>query len=220
MKPPREYASPPCYLHELDPAVAEPQSWEEIRAWRKRTRDALIAQRIALAPHARTLRGQHAKLRLAESVDLNQYRTLGVYWPMRGEINVRDVARKHIDAGGVIGLPVVVERGAPVEFWEWHPGSKMQRGLWDIPIPAERNVVRPDALVIPLVGFDERAYRLGYGGGYYDRTLAAAAARRPFCVGLGYADARLPTIHPQPHDIPMNLIVTDRAVIRANPPTA
>jgi 5-formyltetrahydrofolate cyclo-ligase len=214
-KPPGEYASAPCYLHELEPTTVGPQSWEEIRLWRKQTRGTLIAQRLALASHVRTLRGQQAKQRLAESVDLGQYGTLGIYWPMRGEIDARDIARRHLEAGGVVGLPVVVERGAPVEFWEWRPGTKLQRGIWEIPIPAERNVVCPDALVIPLVGFDERGYRLGYGGGYYDRTLAVAASR-PFCVGLGYADAHLPTIHPQPHDIPMNLIVTDRVVVRVN----
>jgi 5-formyltetrahydrofolate cyclo-ligase len=87
----------------------------------------------------------------------------------------------------------------------------MERGLWDIPIPAERDPVVPDALIIPLVGFDGAGYRLGYGGGYYDRTLAAAP-RRPFCIGLGYDEMRLATIYPQPHDIPMDVIVTDQGV--------
>jgi 5,10-methenyltetrahydrofolate synthetase len=71
-----------------------------------------------------------------------------------------------------------------------------------------REVLTPDACIVPLVGFDGEQYRLGYGGGYYDRTLAALA-RRPFCVGLGYAEARLSSIFPQRHDIPMNIIVTD-----------
>jgi 5-formyltetrahydrofolate cyclo-ligase len=110
---------------------------------------------------------------------------------------------------------VVVTRSAPVEFWSWVPGASMQRGLWDIPIPAERDPVVPDALLIPLVGFDAEGYRLGYGGGYYDRTLAAAA-ERPFCIGLGYDEMRLPTIYPQPHDIPMDVIVTDLTLVRAS----
>jgi 5-formyltetrahydrofolate cyclo-ligase len=71
-----------------------------------------------------------------------------------------------------------------------------------------RDVVTPDACIVPLVGFDGEQYRLGYGGGYYDRTLAALE-RRAFCVGLGFAEARLPSIFPQPHDIPMQAIVTD-----------
>jgi 5-formyltetrahydrofolate cyclo-ligase len=83
----------------------------------------------------------------------------------------------------------------------------MSRGIWNIPIPAEREALHPDALIVPLVGFDSQRFRLGYGGGYYDRTIAAAA-RRPYCVGLGYAEARLDSIFPQPHDIRMDLIVT------------
>jgi 5,10-methenyltetrahydrofolate synthetase len=86
----------------------------------------------------------------------------------------------------------------------------MKRGVWNIPIPGKREVVIPDALVVPLVGFDDQQYRLGYGGGYYDRTIASMA-RRPFCAGLGYAEGKLPTIYPQPHDIPMSIIVTDQS---------
>ena len=85
---------------------------------------------------------------------------------------------------------------------------RMRRGVWNIPIPLEREVLTPEALIVPLVGFDGGLYRLGYGGGYYDRTLAAVA-RRPFCVGFGFAEARLPSIFPQPHDIPMDVIVVD-----------
>ena len=80
-------------------------------------------------------------------------------------------------------------------------------------VPAERHPVVPDALLIPLVGYDAAGYRLGYGGGYYDRTLAGLTPR-PLCIGVGYDDAALATIYPQPHDIPMDLIVTER---RAQP---
>ena len=76
-------------------------------------------------------------------------------------------------------------------------------------MPAERRLVHPDALLIPLVGYDAAGFRLGYGGGYYDRTLAVAAPR-PFCIGVGYDDAEIATIYPQPHDIPMDFIVTER----------
>jgi 5-formyltetrahydrofolate cyclo-ligase len=220
---PREYSSPACYLHEFEstegsapPAGAaspQPGTWEEIRQWRKRTREELIARRLELPSHMRRAKGQQALQRLVESVDLRQFATIGIYWPMRGEIDARSLARKHLDAGGHVGLPVVVTRGAPVEFWKWRPGTKMRPGLWDIPIPEEREVLQPEALIVPLVGFDAAGYRLGYGGGYYDRTLAAAKTR-PYCIGLGYAEAHLNTIYPQPHDIPMNIIVTDRLVTR------
>ena len=87
----------------------------------------------------------------------------------------------------------------------------MQRGIWNIPIPREQDVVIPDVVIAPLVGFDTSGFRLGYGGGYFDRALAAAVPR-PYAIGLGYADSALQTIYPQPHDIPMNLIVTDESV--------
>lgn len=189
-------------------------SWDDIKAWRKRTREALIAQRIASPSHLRLAAGEHARRRLTENVDLSRYRTLGIYWPIRGEIDVRDLARKHVADGGRIGLPVVVTRSAPVEFWEWRPGSRMGRGLWDIPIPHERQLVHPEALIVPLVGFDAAGYRLGYGGGYYDRTIAAAT-QRPFCMGLGFEAGRVATISPQPHDMRMDVIATDRHFFEA-----
>jgi 5-formyltetrahydrofolate cyclo-ligase len=171
-------------------------------------RPALIGDRLSLDGALRRALGDRAKQHLRKSQPLRGYRTLGIYWPVRGEIDVRDLAIEHLQGGGEVALPVVVQKSAPVEFWSWRPGTPMQRGVWNIPIPAERNVLIPDALIVPLVGFDAQRYRLGYGGGYYDRTIAAAA-KRPFCIGLGYEAARLTSIFPQPHDIPMDVIVTD-----------
>jgi len=191
------------------PEAPRSTSWSDVRPWRKAMRERLIAERLAIGPEPRHTLGDEAKRRLCASLDLGRYASIGLYWPIRGEVNVRDLAVEHVARGGRVGLPVVVSRSAPVEFWAWRPGADMRRGLWDIPIPTEREPVEPEALVIPLVGFDAAGYRLGYGGGYYDRTLAAAV-RRPFCIGLGYDAAQLATIYPQPHDIPMDVIVTDR----------
>ena len=69
---------------------------------------------------------------------------LGFYWPIRGELDLRGVARRHVEAGGTAALPVVVAKNAPVEFWQWEPGAAMQRGFWNIPVPAERRVVVPE----------------------------------------------------------------------------
>jgi 5-formyltetrahydrofolate cyclo-ligase len=184
--------------------------WGDIRPWRAQMRLTLIAERLGLDAAVRRARGDRAKQRLREHVDLRGYQTLGIYWPVRGEIDVRDLAQEHLDAGGRVALPVVVRKAAAVEFWNWRPQMPTVPGIWNIPVPVMREVVEPAALIVPLVGFDAQHYRLGYGGGYYDRTIAAAA-RRPRCVGLGYADARLETIFPQPHDIAMDLIVTDQA---------
>ncbi len=175
-------------------------------------RQALIGGRLSLDGDLRRERGARAKQRLIETVELRKFATLGVYWPVRGEIDVRDLAIEHLSRGGRVALPVVVRESAPVEFWSWRPEMPMSRGVWNIPIPEQRDVLNPDALLVPLVGFDAHRFRLGYGGGYYDRTIAAAAVR-PFRVGLGYEDARLETIFPQLHDIPMDMIVTDAGTI-------
>ena len=173
-------------------------------------RQALIGRRMSLDVALRAELGERAKRHLLETIDLRRFATLGVYWPVRGEIDVRDLAVEHLKSGGRVALPVVVTKSAPVEFWSWRPEMSMTRGVWNIPIPAQCEVLSPEALIVPLVGFDPQRYRLGYGGGYYDRTIAAAA-RRPYCVGLGYQESRLETIFPQPHDIPMDVIVTDGA---------
>jgi 5-formyltetrahydrofolate cyclo-ligase len=199
----------PIPMPEL-PAPPTSPDWVAVRAWRVGMRQALIGRRLGLDGALRKSRGERARQRLLEAVDLSRFATLGVYWPVRGEIDVLEIAAAHLARGGRVGLPVVVQPFAPVEFWSWQPGVAMSRGVWNIPIPAQRAVLVPEALIVPLVGFDPHRYRLGYGGGYYDRTLAAAA-RRPWCVGLGFEAGRLESIFPQPHDIPMDLIVTEGA---------
>lgn len=194
----------------------EPATWDEVRQWRKLKREELLARRMGLSVAARHELAEHARTRLEESVDLGAYKVLGFCWAIKGEIDVRRIAERHLDHGGVVALPVMVQKASPVEFWRWHPGAAMQTGIWNIPIPKQRDVVTLDAVIVPLVGFDPLGYRLGYGGGYFDRTLAATA-RQPFTIGLGYADSALPTIYPQAHDIPMQMIVTDRSAQRIGP---
>jgi len=193
----------------------KPANWDEIRRWRKLTREQLIERRTALSVEARHALGDRARAQLLQAVDLNAYKVLGFCWAIKGEIDVRRIAEHHLAQGGEVALPVMVKESAAVEFWRWHPGMAMQTGIWNIPIPKERDVLALDAVLVPLVGFDAQGYRLGYGGGYFDRTLAAAR-RRPLAIGLGYADSALPTIYPQAHDIPMNLVVTEQSVHRFN----
>ncbi len=188
-----------------EPAAAD---WTAVRTWRVRMRQYLIGARLKLPQPERAVQAGRVKERLRERADLAAYATIGIYWPVRGEIDVRDLALAHLRRGGRVGLPVVVEPAAPVQFWSWTEGAPMRPGVWNIPVPAERIVLSPELLLVPLVGFDGAGYRLGYGGGYYDRTLAASTPR-PRCIGLGYESARLASIYPQPHDIPMHDIVTD-----------
>lgn len=202
-------ASPPCFMHELDPSWTGLSGWEEVRAWRKAERARLIAVRAAVPKEERARRDLTITAHLRAAAPDLARRHVGFYWPFRGEYDPRPLARALHREGARLALPVVVQRGRPLEFRPWRPGIRMVPGIWNIPVPAEGDAVLPDVLLIPLVGFDGRGFRLGHGGGYYDRTLAAMAPR-PLAIGIGFESLRLPTIHPQAHDIPMDLIVTER----------
>jgi 5-formyltetrahydrofolate cyclo-ligase len=188
--------------------------WEEVRAWRKAQRETLIAQRLSIPRDERARRDEAITARLRHLLPAPEgQRSIGVYWPFKGEYDPRPLMRSLHDLGVRLALPVVVERARPLVFREWWPGIRMVPGIWGIPVPAEGDAVLPDALLAPLVGFDARGHRLGYGGGYYDRTLAALP-ERPLVIGVGFEPSGMETIHPQPHDIPMDLIVTERRTFR------
>ena len=120
--------------------------------------------------------------------------------------------RQVVEAGGQVALPVVLQKNHPLEFRPWTPGTRMEAGVWNIMHPAEGPSVQPAALLIPLVGFDARGYRLGYGAGFYDRTIAIFDTP-PLKIGVGFELSRLDTIFPQDHDIPMDVIVTEKGVV-------
>ena len=111
-------------------------------------------------------------------------------------------------------LPVVVGKGLPLQFRAWKPGDELAQGALGIPYPARGPDCVPDHVLLPVVGFDRGGYRLGYGGGFFDRTLQALEARgfRPTVIGVGYEMAVLDTIHPQPYDRPMDFMVTERGI--------
>ena len=191
------------------------QGWAEVRIWRKAQRASLLARRLGAAREERDAWSAAITARLGQSPALDgPAGPVGFYWPFRGEYDPRPLARLLHRRGLRLALPVVVERARPLAFRAWWPGMRMRPGAWDIPVPDEGDWVRPEALLVPLLGFDPQGYRLGYGSGYYDRTLAAAAPSPPLTIGIGFETARLATIHPQPHDVPMDLIVTERRAFR------
>jgi 5,10-methenyltetrahydrofolate synthetase len=188
---------------------AESQSdIDDVAAWRKQQRALLLAQRETLPAN---LRDSVAPLILAliESHlgDLRG-RCLGLYWPFRAEIDVRVIAERERHPHTEFALPAVITKGEPMAFHRWRPGDALVRGVWNIPVPASREAVHPDGLIVPLLGHDAAGYRLGYGGGYYDRTLAVMRPR-PYLIGVGFSAGHLHTIKPQIHDIPMDAIVTE-----------
>lgn len=142
-------------------------------------------------------------------------RTIGGYWPIKGEINLSELMRCFAATGIGLALPVVVEQAAPLDFWRWFPGMKLDRRVWNIPVPSLCDPVKPDVILVPLVGYDDDCFRLGNGGGYYDRTIAVMSPK-PLVIGVGYGFSRMVTIYPQRHDIPMDVIVTEEGRIWRN----
>jgi 5,10-methenyltetrahydrofolate synthetase len=138
------------------------------------------------------------------------------YWPLRGEPDLRPWLGGLHEQGLTCVLPVVVEKGAPLRFRRWYPGCAMEKGFWNIPVPADPAEYTPSVLLAPVVGFDARCYRLGYGGGYFDRTLALLQSRgQPFrTIGIGYAAAQLAALQALPHDIPLQAMVTETALLQ------
>jgi 5-formyltetrahydrofolate cyclo-ligase len=185
----------------------------ELRAWRRSERQRLLALRTGAAPAARRSWGQAIEVELGALLEERPGIVLGVYWPFQAEFDPRPLFERLVAAGSTVALPAVVDRKGPLEYRAWRPGEKLVDGVWNIPIPEKREIVVPQAVLAPLVGFDRECYRLGYGGGYFDRTLAALTPR-PLAIGVGFELSRLETIYPQDFDVPMNLIVTEAGIRR------
>jgi len=186
-----------------------------VARWRRAERRRLAGLRDDL--------GQAGRARISEQIGAHlaavlkargagQGTVLSGYWPIKGEPDLRPLLKEMHGAGVAIALPVVETRAAPLVFRRWTPGTKMVRGDWNIPVPPpEADRLVPDIVLAPCLGWSDECYRLGWGGGYFDRTLAALDPR-PVTIGIAIFAARLPTIYPQPHDIPLNLIVTEDGV--------
>ncbi len=189
---------------------------KELIEWRKTERRRLVAARESL--DAETLE------RLRHTIDAVLERsfpelaaaTLAFCWPIRGEYDARHLARTLRGRGALTALPVVVAPGQPLVFREWHPGVELAMGALDIPYPRVSAEVMPSAVLLPMNGWDQTGFRLGYGGGFFDRTLSALA-KRPAIIGVGYELGRMDTIHPQPWDIPVDWLATERGVYRRDP---
>ncbi len=142
------------------------------------------------------------------------------YWPIGSELDSRPLLAALHERGHVIGLPVVTGRGAPLLFRAWRPGDALMPARFGLQEPAaDRPTVVPELLIVPLLAFDRQGNRLGYGGGFYDRTLAGLrgadqGGRRTLAVGVGFAAQELGALPHGATDQRLDWVVTEAEVIR------
>ncbi len=194
--------------------LGEMENWEQISVWRKQQRAELITHREAVPAAQRQEWNNAMTSFLVTAFAPLAGVTIGFCWPYRNEFDARFAVRHFREHGSSAALPAVINKSSPLQFRKWWPGAPMTPGVYGIPVPEGTETVIPDAMIVPMNGFDEQGYRLGYGGGYFDMTLAAAAPR-PLLIGTGYEFSRLPSIYPQPHDIAMEFIVTESGIYLA-----
>jgi 5-formyltetrahydrofolate cyclo-ligase len=179
-------------------------------------RATLLESREALKENpARAALDAALAVRLREVIERYEVTCIGFYWPVAGEFDARDVMTQWLAARDTRegALPIVVQPHAPMAFHAWHAQSAMKAGRYRIPVPEEERVVVPELLLIPCVGFDADRFRLGYGGGYYDRTLAAwPRAAKPVTIGIAFESGKCDALPRETHDMPLDAIVTESAI--------
>jgi len=188
----------------------------ELSAWRKSERTRLLRERSALSEEILAGLRSRIDIHIERAFPDLVHGVLAFCWPYKNEYDPRHLAAALRRRGATTAIPVVVAPKAPLIFREWHPGVKLADGPLGIPYPVDSREVRPDHVLLPMLGWDPQGYRLGYGGGFFDRTLAALA-KRPRVIGVSHEQAYLETIRPQPHDIPVDFVVTERGVYRREP---
>ncbi|MQR00274.1 5-formyltetrahydrofolate cyclo-ligase [Glaciimonas soli] len=176
-------------------------------------RTALLANRKVIPEKTRlALDNEIAKRTIAwieKLIKVQSDAVIGVYWPIRGEPDLRPAYAKLASLGVALALPVVVDEDAPLRFLHWTPGEAMTQDRFGVAVPVKEDIVRPQALLIPCVGFNQQRRRLGYGGGFYDRTLATTP--RPQTAGIAY-DCGFAEFASASHDIAMDVIFTETKI--------
>lgn len=186
---------------------------------RGRARRLLRERRAAIGRARREAADRAIAARLEQLVAQLQVRTLAAYWPIHGEPDLRPALHDWHAAGIVVALPRVIAAGAPLAFGCWDPAEALEAGPFGtLHPPAVAPGLRPDLIVVPCLGFDARCYRLGYGGGFYDRTLAELAGA--CAVGVAYDDCEVGGFDAHEHDLPLDWVVTERRLLRRPDPPA
>ena len=181
-------------------------------------RERLIAERLHLAD--RLERSEELQRVMRFWLMSRPDTVIGAYWPIKGEFDPLPALHRWKEDGELlenpqlrrIGLPVIDRETRTLSFHAWYPGCPMEEDAYGIPKPKDTELIVPTLLFVPCVGYGPGGYRLGYGGGFYDRTLATLQPR-PATVGLGYTVGYLDDFEPQPHDMPLDAILNDNGVV-------
>ena len=174
-------------------------------------RDATEAREAAYRRNPKA--GTDLRAHFDQAIAVQPGAAVSGYWPLEGELDIRPVLQHLHDLGHTIGLPVVIEKNLPLVFRRWLPGTDLVKGQFNVHTPPpEAPEVIPQVLLVPLLAFDPDGYRLGYGGGFYDRTLEKLRREaHALAVGVAYAAQEMPFVPRGPYDQPLDWIVTERA---------
>lgn len=166
---------------------------------------AFAARKLAFAAG----QGQAAEI-LGDYLAKQAGKVLSGYMPMRTEIDPLPAMAAH---QGPVGVPVIVGKGQPLRFREWSPGCRMVEGTFKAMIPEEGAWLEPQVLIVPMLAWDRRGYRLGYGGGFYDRTLEGLRAKGPvLAIGFAFAAQEVEAVPTEPTDQRLDAVVTEKGV--------
>ena len=183
---------------------------------RRRARQRRAAHGAALGGAARARAGEAACGHLERIVATAGHRMVSAYWPLDDEFDARPIMHFFHRADCAVGLPVVAGRAKPLLFRRWTPDMALVKADFNVMVPpADGEAIVPGLMFVPLLAFDRRGFRLGYGGGYYDRTIAALsqAGRAPLCIGLAFAMQEVAAVPAGPQDRRLDWIVTEKEAI-------
>lgn len=184
---------------------------DEIAATRRAMRQTALAEREGRSEAERAAWSEALTAHLEPLIDALAPGVLGFCWPYRGEPDLRAFVSRWLggDARRRAVLPVVVDKAQPMVFRRWRPEEALIADRYGIPIPPDAEALAPDVVLVPLNAFDGRGFRIGYGGGYFDRTLEVMDS---LAIGVGFEIGRRDSVLPQPHDRPMRWVVTEAGV--------
>jgi len=184
------------------------ETWKE---WRKKKRLELLACREAVTNNDRIQWSMKITSSLEHGFPILWKSTVGFYWPYRGEYDPHPAMSTLQRRGAVLALPQVENERKLLCFRRWWKEAPMKIGAYNIPVTDNTELVMVNAIIVPMLGFDTQGYRLGYGGGYYDRTITGINPS-PLVIGVAFEILRLDNICPRPHDVAMDFIVTEAGI--------